>query len=100
MGHKHQAINALRIKRLLENEEITLELLAAAFGVTRESVNKWLRADAAPLWTELACEAIEKRLGLRQTQVILCEFPRKHTEMLVKFVKALGGRINTSFTTE
>ena len=102
MGHKHQTTDASRIKRLLEleTEGFTMEELAEQFGVTKGAIKSWLATDVAPFWTRCACEALERRLSSRKTQVVLCEFPRKDVEWLVILIKTMGGRIYTSFTSE
>lgn len=58
----HKFVPATRIKRLLESG-ITYDHLAFQFGNTPNAIKDWIRAGKAPKWTDLAVEAIERRMG-------------------------------------
>jgi len=97
MGHKHQTTDASRVKRLLD-DGVLLKELAKEFGVTKESINNWLRSNAAPFWTRCACEALERRRGKRKTVLVLCEIPNGHLEPLIVFIKAMGGDLHKTLS--
>lgn len=90
MGHKHQTTDAIRIQRLVDDGEKT-STLAKEFGVSKESINGWLKSNSAPCWTKLACEALERRRGKSGKTFVFCTIPGKHVSAFAAIVRSLDG---------
>ncbi len=50
MAGKHQTTDAAHLRALIANS-VTTEDMAAAFGVHKTAISRWIKDDKAPLWT-------------------------------------------------
>ena len=69
--HHLKTNNIEHIKRFLEDSGLSKPDLSVKLGMSRTAVTKWFEDGAAPKWTLLAIEALERRSNKSGSAIFL-----------------------------